>query len=324
VNTGEFSLFTPLLALGFGLLSFLSPCCLPLLPAYLGMIAGSAGAARGDRGRWTLLWNGLAFVAGLSIVFALLGASASALGLLLLEQRLLLIQLGGLLIVLFGLQMLGILRLGWLARTYLHLDPERFAARGGLAGAFLVGAAFSIGWTPCIGLFLGSLLTLAAQEQTVGAGTVLLLFYGLGLGIPFVVAGLAADRALHWSRGLRMHLGLIERLNQGQGGIYMEGRLKDGMDSSAVAVGFGLENGLAAAFDFIRPSSQAAEERAHMLANAGPGAEAGIGGHFGTDPAPDVLTGPNLLHLLWCVSDSKIDVTEPRAGGRQRTRCLDS
>src|SRR5216683_8106176 len=86
VNTGEFSLFTPLLALGFGLLSFLSPCCLPLLPAYLGMIAGSAGAARGGTGRGTLLWNGLAFVAGLSIVFAVLGASASALGLLLLEQ----------------------------------------------------------------------------------------------------------------------------------------------------------------------------------------------------------------------------------------------
>jgi cytochrome c-type biogenesis protein len=211
MNTGEFSLFTPLLALGFGLLSFLSPCCLPLLPAYLGMIAGSAGSARDGNRRWTLLWNGLAFVAGLSIVFALLGASASALGLLLLEQRLLLIQLGGLLIVLFGLQMLGVLRLGWLARNYLHVDPARFAGRGGFAGAFLVGAAFSVGWTPCIGLFLGSLLGLAAQEQTVAEGTLLLLFYGLGLGIPFVVAGLAADRALRWSRGLRTHLGLIER-----------------------------------------------------------------------------------------------------------------
>ncbi len=212
MNTGEFSLLTPLLALGFGLLSFLSPCCLPLLPAYLGMIAGSAGSARQGQGRWPLLWNGLAFVAGLSLVFAVLGASASALGLLMLEQRLLLIQLGGVLIVLFGLQMLGILRLGWLARTYLHVDPERFAARGGLAGAFLVGAAFSIGWTPCIGLFLGSLLALASQEQTVAEGTLLLLFYGFGLGIPFVLAGLAADRALHWSRGVRKHLGLIERV----------------------------------------------------------------------------------------------------------------
>src|SRR6266852_5418072 len=204
MNAGEFSLLTPLLALGFGLRSFLSPCCLPLLPAYLGMIAGSAGSAREGEGRWPLLWNGLAFVAGLSVVFAVLGASASALGLLMLEQRLLL--------VLFGLQMLGVLRLDSLARTYLHVDPERFAARGGLAGAFLVGAAFSIGWTPCIGLFLGSLLALASQEQTVAEGTLLLLFYGFGLGIPFVAAGLAADRALRWSRGVRKHLELIERV----------------------------------------------------------------------------------------------------------------
>ncbi len=187
MNTGEFSLLTPLLALGFGLLSFLSPCCLPLLPAYLGMIAGSAGSAREGEGRWPLLWNGLAFVAGLSLVFAVLGASASALGLLMLEQRLLLIQLGGVLIVLFGLQMLGVLRLGWLARTYLHVDPERFAARGGLAGAFLVGAAFSIGWTPCIGLFLGSLLALASQEQTVAEGS-------------WRSKASRADRACRWRR----------------------------------------------------------------------------------------------------------------------------
>src|SRR5438105_1329621 len=138
-------------------------------------------------------------------------AQARVLGLLLLQQRLLLMQIGGVVIVLFGLQMLGILRFGWLAGTYLHVEPRRLAPRGGMAGAFFVGAAFSIGWTPCIGLFLGSLLTLAAQEQTLAAGTLLLLFYGLGLGIPFVAAGLAADRALRWSRGLRRQLGLIER-----------------------------------------------------------------------------------------------------------------
>src|SRR5260370_4999835 len=135
------------------------------------MIAGSDGSAREGDARWPLLWNGLAFVAGLSLVFAVLGASASALGLLMLEQRLLLIQLGGVLIVLFGLQMLGVLRLGWLARTYLHVDADRFSARGGLAGAFLVGAAFRIGWAPCIGLFLGSLFALAAPSQSDAEGT---------------------------------------------------------------------------------------------------------------------------------------------------------
>src|SRR5712692_349450 len=186
--------------------------CPPLLPAYLGMIAGSAGTSNGpDRHRWGLVWTGLGFVAGLSLVFALLGATASALGALLLQQRVLLMQVGGVLIVLFGLQMIGVLRLGWLARTYFRIDPTRLAGRGGVAGAFVVGAAFGIGWTPCIGLFLGSLLTLAAQQETVAEGTLLLLFYGFGLGVPFLLAGLAADRALRWGRGLRTHLGLIER-----------------------------------------------------------------------------------------------------------------
>jgi cytochrome c-type biogenesis protein len=205
----EISLFTPLLAVVFGLLSFASPCCLPLLPAYLGMIAGSSGRveAAGVR-RGTLLWNGFGFVVGLSLVFALLGASASA---LLLQSRVLLMQIGGVLIVLFGLQMLGILRLEWLARTYLHVEPARVSGRGGFFGAALVGAVFGIGWTPCIGLFLGSLLAIAAQQDTVVEGTILLLFYGFGLGVPFLLAGLAADRALGWARGLRSHMGMIER-----------------------------------------------------------------------------------------------------------------
>ena len=212
MTVNEISLFTPLLAVVFGLLSFASPCCLPLLPAYLGIIAGSSGTAGATSlGRGVLLRNGIAFVVGLSLVFALLGASASAVGVLLLESRLALMQIGGVLIVVFGLQMLGLLRLGWLARTYLHVDAARLAQRGGIAGAALVGAAFGIGWTPCIGLFLGSLLTLAAQESTVAQGTLLLLLYGVGLGVPFVLAGLAADHALHWARGARPYLGLLER-----------------------------------------------------------------------------------------------------------------
>jgi len=211
MNTGEVSLFTPLLAVGFGLLSFASPCCLPLLPAYLGMIAGSAtSAGEGQAHRARLWWNGLSFVLGLALVFAMLGASASVLGLILLQGRQLLMQVGGVLVVIFGLQMIGVLRLGWLARS-LKIEPNQFAGRGPL-GAFLMGATFSIGWTPCIGLFLGSLLTLAAQQETVIAGTVLLLFYGLGLGIPFLLAGLVAERALRWTRGFRPHLGSIERV----------------------------------------------------------------------------------------------------------------
>src|SRR2546427_5567515 len=197
MTVNEISFFTPLLAVVFGVLSFASPCCLPLLPAYLGMIAGSSGSVGAARARRAaLLWNGLGFVTGLSLVFALLGASASALGFLALQSRPLLMQVGGLLIVLFGLQMVGRLRLGWLARTYFHMDPARFSGRGGFAGAALVGAAFGIGWTPGIGLFLGSLLTLAAQEDTVVQGTILLLFYGFCLRVPFLLAGLAGGPGL--------------------------------------------------------------------------------------------------------------------------------
>lgn len=219
MSGGEISLFTPLLAIGFGLLSFVSPCCLPLLPAYLGMIAGSATSADRSSGRWRLWWNGLAFVAGLALTFALLGATATAFGSLVLFNRQILMQIGGVLVVIFGLQMIGILHLGWLARELRLADPGQFAAHRGPLGAFLIGVTFSIGWTPCIGLFLGSLLTMAAQEDTVLVGAILLLFYGLGLGVPFLIAGVAADRALSVSRGLRAHLRTIERV----GGVVLVG-----------------------------------------------------------------------------------------------------
>jgi hypothetical protein len=102
----------------------------------------------------------------------------------------------------------------------------------------------------------------------------------------------------------------------------MEGRLKDRVDRSGVPLSCGLEDGLAAAFDFVRPIDQVTEERAHMLANAGPGAEAGVGGRFCADPAPDVLTGPNLMHLLWFVSDSVNGVANWQAEASGRARRL--
>lgn len=210
MSGSELSPFMPLLAIGFGFLSFVSPCALPLLPAYLGTIAGGAGGTR-EAGAGRLWWNGVAFVLGLSFVFALLGASASLIGSVLLQEQQLLMRIGGVLIVVFGLQMLGVLRLGWLARSYRGVDPPRLPGGGGPVGAFLVGTAFGIGWTPCVGLFLGSLLTLAAQEDTVAQGTLLLFLYGLGLGVPFLLAGLGADRALRWTKRVRPHLASIER-----------------------------------------------------------------------------------------------------------------
>src|SRR5205814_645944 len=143
MNGTELSLFTPLLAVGFGLLSFVSPCCLPLLPAYLGMIAGSAGGVDQAARRSRLWWNGVAFVAGLALVFAILGASATTLGNLLLFNRQILMQIGGILVIVFGLQMIGVLRLGWLARELRIVDPGQFAAHRGPVGAFLIGVTFS-------------------------------------------------------------------------------------------------------------------------------------------------------------------------------------
>ncbi len=183
------------------------------------MIAGSAGAVDESTRRARLFWNGLAFVAGLALIFAILGATATTLGSLLLFNRQILMQVGGVLVIVFGLQMIGILRLGWLARELRIVEPGQFATHRGPVGAFLIGVTFSIGWTPCIGLFLGSLLTLAAQEDTVAQGALLLLFYGFGLGIPFLLAGIAADRGLRVARGLRAHLRTIERA----GGVVLVG-----------------------------------------------------------------------------------------------------
>jgi cytochrome c-type biogenesis protein len=214
VDTG-FSL-SPILfvtALGAGMVSFASPCVLPLVPAYLGFITGRSveeiQEARG-RGRARIVTLGPAFVLGLAVIFALLGASASLLGQTLLQNRPILFQVGGIVVVVLGLQMLGVLRIPWLYRTAraIELKPN---SQGNHAGAFVMGVAFGAGWTPCVGPFLGSLLTLASSQETVGAGTLLLLIYAVGLGLPFLLAGMAVDRSMGVMRALRPHMLTIER-----------------------------------------------------------------------------------------------------------------
>ena len=235
----QVNLATLLFAAGAGILSFISPCVLPLLPAYLSYITGLSAEQltrqRDVATRARVLSSSLAFVAGLALVFTLLGASASLLGRLLNRNLDLVTQLGGLLVILFGLHMTGLLRIPLLYRQA-RLGPSLVAApegagRGGrgLLGALLLGAVFAAGWTPCVGPFLGSLLTLAGQEQTVGQGMLLLFAYGLGLGLPFVLAGLATERALEVMRALRPHLHKIElgsgSLLIGMGLLLLTGRL---------------------------------------------------------------------------------------------------
>ena len=197
------------------MVSFASPCVLPLLPAYLGFITGrSAEELQSARGqvRVEILTQGFAFVVGLAVIFALLGASASVLGRTLLQNQERLYQIGGVVVVIFGLQMLGITRIPLLARTARVADITPNVQRTHV-GAFAMGLAFGAGWTPCVGPFLAGLLGLASQQDTVGAGVLLLLVYALGLGIPFLLAGLAVDRSLTVMRNVRPHMLAIERFS---------------------------------------------------------------------------------------------------------------
>ena len=207
----QLSVATLVLAAGAGLLSFLSPCVLPLVPAYLGYLTGLSAEELREQSRLVrrrVLLHSLAFVAGLAAVFTLFGASASLLGRLLLQHLDLLTRAAGLLVILFGLHQTGLVRFPLL---YRELRPEvKVRAGGGLLQASLLGAAFAAGWTPCVGPFLASLLALASQEQTVGQGMLLLFVYGLGLGLPFVLGGLGLERALRLSASLRPRLRAIE------------------------------------------------------------------------------------------------------------------
>jgi cytochrome c-type biogenesis protein len=206
------NLVTLVFAAGAGLLSFVSPCVLPLLPAYLSYITGLSAdqlIARQDVAtRARVLGHSLAFVLGLSCVFTLLGASATLVGRSFLQNIELITKLAGLFVVVFGLHMLGLLHI---PLFYQEKRVELVAQqRRGLLGALLMGAAFAAGWTPCVGPFLASLLGLASQEETLGQGMLLLFVYGLGLGVPFVLAGLAMERSLRVMRALRPRLRAVE------------------------------------------------------------------------------------------------------------------
>lgn len=183
-----------LTALGAGLLTFLSPCVLPLIPGYVAFMTGmtSTELAAEDRKVSAVLVPALLFVAGFSIVFVALGASASAVGSFLAQYQNVLEKVAGIIIMLLGFFMLGIVKVPWLygeARFEMH-KARRF---GGLA-ALVMGMAFAFGWSPCVGPILGSILMIAANEAEVTRGALLLAVYSLGLGIPFVVVAVMLGR----------------------------------------------------------------------------------------------------------------------------------
>lgn len=207
-------------AVGAGAISFLSPCVLPLVPPYLCYMAGVSvddfrgeGARAQDRAaRFALVGASVAFVFGFSTVFVALGAGASTIGGLLRAYQQELAVVAGLLIILMGLNFLGVVRIPLLSRE------ARFQAGGRPASgvaAYLMGLAFAFGWTPCIGPVLGPILTLAGGRDTVGEGAALLAAYSLGLGIPFLVAALFSGAFMRFLSRFRVHLGRVEKVMGG-------------------------------------------------------------------------------------------------------------
>jgi cytochrome c-type biogenesis protein len=201
-----------LVAFSAGLLSFLSPCVLPLFPSYLSFITGMsvdrlAGEVRASE-RARILLHSAAFISGFTAVFVSLGASFSAAGQLLLDYRDWIRIGGGTLIILFGLYIAGVLRMGILGRTRQLQIQDKPA---GVVGSFVVGLTFAIGWTPCVGPILGSILTLASNERTVQQGVGLLLAYSAGLGAPFLLSSWALGSFLKFFKRYRPLIPAVER-----------------------------------------------------------------------------------------------------------------
>lgn len=193
-----------LLAFAAGLVSFMSPCVLPLVPGYVSFVAGRSlteiRTRQATRARLAAIGLSLCFVVGFSVVFVMLGAGATGLGRLFLVYRYEANYIAGIIIVLFGLHTMGLLRIHWMMRDRRVTTPIR---GGRPAGAFLLGTAFAFGWTPCIGPILGTILTLSATTMGVTDGIALLAIYSSGLAIPFILVAAFTNRFMESMSFLR-------------------------------------------------------------------------------------------------------------------------
>lgn len=179
-----------------GLVSFFSPCVLPVVPAYFSFLVGSS--LEGKVSKRVLIYRSLLFVLGFSLVFVLLGASASAVARLIGSYRSVLMRIGGLIVIVFGLQMTGLINIPWLMmEKRVHLEHDE---RVGGGRAFLLGLSFAAGWTPCIGPVLSSILFMASSSGSTSRAILLLGLYSLGLAIPFLLFAVMAERAVAWIR----------------------------------------------------------------------------------------------------------------------------
>ena len=197
------------LAFTTGLLSFLSPCVLPLIPSYLTFVTG-VGFEDLSRKRRSSLVHALLFVAGFTLIFIALGASATVLGRLLLQYRVWITRFGGALVVLFGLYLLGVVRVAAFDRERrMHLANKPV----GYLGTMLVGITFGAGWTPCLGPILGAILTYTAATADLSRGLPLLLAYSMGLALPFLVAAVAVERFMETVTRIRPHLTRVSQVS---------------------------------------------------------------------------------------------------------------
>ena len=199
-----------------GLISFLSPCVLPLVPPYLGYLGGttisqvSGGGEQMDDAVWRrVVLGSIFFVLGFTTVFVGLGAGASAFGQLIQSYQEPLSKIAGAVIILFGLHFLGVFRIAFLYREARY---EANVQSASFAGAYLIGLAFAFGWTPCIGPVLATVLAVAASEDSVARGVQLLFVYSLGLGVPFVLAAVAIRPFMSFLQRIKRHLTTVERI----------------------------------------------------------------------------------------------------------------
>lgn len=203
-------------ALGAGVLSFISPCILPIIPSYMFFISGTSAAALSTpaeaesgevrRQQRQIILSALFFILGFSLVFISLGATATSLGGVLKAQQEVLRKIGGVVVILLGLHMMGLIQI----KALLYEKRLHFNARPpGYLGAFLIGLSFALGWTPCIGPILGAILAIASTKASVGEGITLLSMYSLGLAIPFFITALMMDRIFIHFRRLQKHMQTI-------------------------------------------------------------------------------------------------------------------
>jgi len=205
-------------AFSAGLLSFISPCVLPLVPSYLSYITGLsvenlAKVEERERFKSAIMLNALLFIGGFSTVFIAFGASASLIGQVLYEYQDIIRKVGGILIIIFGLYLLGILKLNifMTERRLVHFETRPV----GYVGSFLIGTAFAAGWTPCVGPVLGTILAYASTTESMSGGVMLLSAYSFGLGLPFFLTAFGMDTFLSYFKSLRTYLGGVSFVSGG-------------------------------------------------------------------------------------------------------------